>query len=83
MPAPRVTGQDAPDGEIASFEEPVFPERFHPITGAGRCVAALSSQPGGQYPLVDLYQQHKGISQYFTQPTHCHLLKTLHPGMDK
>lgn len=42
----------------------MFFQRFSCIVGTGGCVPALRSQPGGDHPLVDLYQGDKGKTKY-------------------
>lgn len=62
--APGMATGDAPDREPETFEESVFFQRLGGIMRTGGCEPAFRSQPGGNDPLVDLYQEDKGQAKY-------------------
>jgi hypothetical protein len=63
MAAPGVAGQYAFNGQVAAFEEPMFLQGFHTVLGAGGGIAALvSTQQGGDTPLVDPDEPYKRVT---------------------
>jgi len=72
MATPGMARQDTLYGEIATFERAIFFKCLQPVLGAGGCITAFTAQEGRNKPLVDLYQENKGIAQ----PTHNTIHKT-------
>lgn len=63
VPSPGMAAGDAFDGQPASLERPVLPDRLDTILGAGGAVAATGTQQGGQQQLIGSDQQEKQQSE--------------------
>lgn len=61
--APWVAGKESFEGEVASFEYPVFFKRFYAILRACGGIPAFITKQRGNEPLVDSDQEDKRVTE--------------------